>query len=80
MSKRRKVVITTTSPPTEQPLHEKGEIGAFLLRRKKEGSTLGIDMRDLDPMSTFPSSMQEGGTLTGLVKALELHEKQLKRP
>jgi hypothetical protein len=80
MRDKKKVVTTTTFPLTELPLHEKGETGVFLWKEGKRGSMLGTDTRDLDPTSTFPSSMREGGMLTELVKALELHEKQLKRP
>ena len=80
MRKRKRIVATTMPPSTEQPLHEKGEIGAFLWKREKEGSMLGTDTRDLDPMSISPSSTQEGGTLAELMEVPKLHERQLKKP
>ena len=80
MRKREEIVTTTTPPLTELPLHEKGETGVFLWRKEKEGSMLGTDTRDLDPMSIFPSGTRGGGMLAELRKALKLHEKQLKKP
>jgi hypothetical protein len=51
MIRKRKATITTTPPLTEQLLHEKGEIGVFLLKKEKGGSTPGTDMKDLVPTS-----------------------------
>ena len=80
MRKREEIVTTTGPPPTELPLHEKGEIGVLLWKREKEGSMLGTDTRDLDPMSISPSSTQEGGTLAEPMEVPKLHERQLKKP
>ena len=80
MRKREKIVTTTTPPLTEQPLHEKGETGAFLWKREKEGNMLGTDTRDLGPMSTYPSRTQKEGMLAELKEALKLHERQLRKP
>jgi len=80
MRKKEKIVTMITLPRTELPLHEKGETGVFLWKKEKEGSMLGIDTRDLDPMSIFPSGTQGGGMPAELREVLKLQEKQLRKP